>query len=137
MVKGEHTERLSLLQGINLFRNWPYGQLSGLVRHFTVRNPSHGEYVYKENRYDFNLYLIVKGEFEVTSMIISKSRDQDNFKSYMKKNGRKKEIVILRLKEGGHFGAEDGYYNNLKIFSVRAVTNQCKLYLVPKDVNFE
>lgn len=125
--------RLTVLQEMNIFQIWSRPQLSGLVRHLSSRYPVHGQYLYQAGRQDRYVYIILEGEFEITAKIPQR-KNIETYKNYLKSSGGTKEVVVLRLKKGGHFGTEDGYKTLVKKFSVRASSNNCKLFILPKDV---
>ena len=129
-----NSKRLSTLQKISLFKDWEYAQLSGLVRYLSLRDPIQGQYIYKEGDVDRNIYIVLEGEFEITSRIKTQKSNIDGFDNYMKNTTPAKEVTILKLKKGGHFGDEDGYNSKFKKFSVKASSTTCKVFALPKDV---
>ena len=133
-VRMADSKKLNILEQAILFRDWKRSQLSGLVKYVSIRTPIHGDYVYREGKKNYDFFIIARGEFEITTKVPMKNHRVDSYKHYMVKKSPRKEMTLLRLKKGGFFGVEEGFDVDVKSFSVKAATNNCKLFLIPKNV---
>ena len=150
---GEHVlslnrERFDILTNTKLFYQWDWARLGGILNHIYVRNPDHSSYVYKKGAKDLNIYVIVSGELEITVpyeyMDEEKTKTEikgvlkalDSKHQMMKKYHRGGEFSLLKLSRGNYFGDEDGFMEEHKGYNVKVTSNNCKLFLIPKEVSF-
>lgn len=91
-----------------------------------------------------DIYIIVDGELEITidyevideSKKVGKSDTGLGYKNkFMKNMSRKKlEFSLIKLGVGSYVGDEDGFNNDIKGYNVKVTSNNCKLFLIPKEV---
>lgn len=46
---------------------------------------------------------------------------------------KKKYVSLLKIGAGNYFGDEDGFNSKSKMFNAKVISNNCKLFLIPKD----
>lgn len=138
--------RCDILSEINIFKNLDRGKLYGILNHIYVRSPLHSTYVYKTGQINKDIYVIVEGEVEITIHYELLDEDKRMGKSerglgytneFMKNHQKKKnEFSMLKLTVGSYFGDEDGFDQDTKSYNVKVTSNNCKLFLIPKEVIF-
>lgn len=142
-VRSMNRHRFELLSSTKLFWEWDYSVLSVLLNHIYVRSPKHGSYVYKRGDEDDNIYVIVSGELEITCVYeyLAKKKRKKVVKSglkfehdFMNQYKKKSEITLLKLGVGNYFGDEDGFEAKVRQFNIKVKSNNCKLFLIPKEV---
>ena len=104
--------------------------------------------VYKTGSDDQNIYVIVQGEVElniqkhfqkpadiVKADNFNKEKNEFEFDINDYKVGyrKKKYISLLKIGPGNYFGDEDGFNSKIKTFNAKVISNNCKLFLIPKD----
>lgn len=137
--------RCDILAKTNLFKNLDRNKLYGILNHIYVRSPNHSSYLYKYGDIDKNIYVIVEGEVEITvhyevynenkNMGVSDSGVGYKNKFMKNFNSKKFEVSLLKLTVGSYFGDEDGFEGDIKHYNVKIMANNCKLFLIPKEVN--
>lgn len=136
--------RCDILSKINIFKNLDRNKLYGILNHIYVRSPLHSTYVYKAGQVNKDIYVIVEGEVEITidyelldeEKTMGKSDKGLGYTNEFMKNHHKKkrEFSLLKLNVGSYFGDEDGFHNEVKGYNVKITSNNCKLFLIPKEV---
>ena len=154
-VLGNHVRkfnkiRIGHLKNLKLFAEWDRPALYSLLTYMYVRNPSINQYVYRKGDTNENIYIVISGELDlVIDFDYEKEREEnrdhqdepveEKFRNkYFLPNKVKQneEISLFRFTEGNYFGDEEGFMPPTKKYSVKARSNNVKLYLIPKDVNF-
>jgi CRP-like cAMP-binding protein len=141
-------QRIELLSQLKIFQNWDYAKLGGILNNVYVRSPLHGTIVYKAGEINANIYVVVSGELEVLieGEYVEESRDRVkikgkseikvDFKNEFKKNYKKSyEVPIMKVSEGNYFGDEEGFKEPVKNYTLKVISNNCQLFLIPKDVS--
>jgi CRP-like cAMP-binding protein len=150
-VKRLNEMRLKFLGEMKMFVGWDKGSLGGLLNHMYIRNPLMNEDIYCKGDINRNIYIVISGELEIlidfdefqernqNREVKEKSNIQKFREKYLKseKNKKKKEeISLFKLAKGNHFGDEEGFLPDVKQYTVRAKSNNVKIFLIPKDVFF-
>lgn len=144
-VKEMNATRYEILSKTKIFFGLDRSLLMGLLTHIFVRSPKRNTYVYQKGDINKNIYVIVDGEFEITCPYEYVENDFDKIKigketniqpkNELKKNYKKNlELSLIKLGKFNYFGDEDGFDNKEKKYSIKVLTNDCKLFLIPKDV---
>lgn len=104
--------------------------------------------VYKSGSDDQNIYVIVQGEVEINiqknflnpadvAKAENFNRERNEFEfdinDYKLGYRKKKYISLLKIGPGNYFGDEDGFNSKFKTFNAKVISNNCKLFLIPKD----
>jgi CRP-like cAMP-binding protein len=42
-------------------------------------------------------------------------------------------MSLLKLTPGNYFGDEDGFNSESKMYNAKVISNNCKIYLIPKE----
>lgn len=136
--------RSLMLSRLHIFKDMDRNSLMSLLNYSKVVNYLRGTYVYKRGERENNIYIIVSGEFEIvypyditnSSHIVN---DVDielrEFITGYSSTGTR-DVSLLKLYKGDYFGDEDGYNTKFKEFSLRATSQMCMVYQIPKDVYF-
>lgn len=145
-VRELNKKRLLYLSNIKLFRNWDRPSLAGLLSYLYLRNPKHGTYLYEEGTENNNIYIVVSGELELVANYrlkeaIEKEKhmgfetEKEKFeKKYMKEKNGNVEISLFKLSNGNYFGDEEGFISKMKKYSVKVISTNTAVFLIPKDV---
>ena len=147
-------KRFRVLSQLRVFQGWERPDLGPLLNHLYLRSPQHCSYVYQKGDVNNNIYVVIQGEVEVTVCFKKKKgkEDKSGFRkrvetgkvelvstkqSFLRKRTKDlvEEVPVLKLAAGSYFGDEDGFLTEEKIFSVKVVSNNCKLFLIPKEVS--
>ena len=104
--------------------------------------------VYKTGSDDQNIYVIVQGEVEIniqknlqkTTEIVKRdnfNHEKNEFEfdvnDYKIGYRQKKYVSLLKIGPENYFGDEDGFNTKKKAFNAKVISNNCKLFLIPKD----
>lgn len=54
---------------------------------------------------------------------------------YRKEYRENSQVSLLKLSAGNYFGDEDGFNSKIKQYSAKVTSNNCKLFLIPKEVS--
>lgn len=54
---------------------------------------------------------------------------------YLKEYRENSHISLLKLSAGNYFGDEDGFNSEIKQYTAKVTSNNCKLFLIPKEVS--
>lgn len=147
-IKNLNRKRFEYLSKLRIFNGWDRSKLGGLLNHIYVRQPMHSEYIYKTGGYDQNIYVIITGEVEITiecdeerseefrklkNFNPEKSELDSKTKDFQKGYQKKKFMPLLKLTPGNYFGDEDGFNSEKKSYNAKVISNNCKIFLIPKE----
>jgi len=54
---------------------------------------------------------------------------------YMKEYKENSHVSLLKLSAGNYFGDENGFYPKIKHYTAKVTSNNCKLFIIPKEVS--
>lgn len=94
-IRSLNSDKINLLQDINLFKEWERNQLSTLVQYLRSYAPLPGQFLYKEGDTNRRIYIILEGEFEILGKISPRVQTAH----LLKENIQEKQVVLLRLKK--------------------------------------
>lgn len=150
-VKEMNKNRFEILSKLKIFQGWDRAKLGGLLNHIYIRSPLRSSYIYEAGQKDENIYVVVSGECEIMATIKEKTNElklENGFSSeeihnyevksktekFIMKHKKVKEFSLLKVNEGNYFGDECGFDRQIKSYSVKVNSNNCKLFLIPKLV---
>jgi CRP-like cAMP-binding protein len=148
-VRDMNIFRIQMLMSLKIFQNWDRAALATLLKYIYIRSPKHSEYIYKKGEQNLNIYIVVTGELEIVAEYdqkkeleqnkeIAYKNNQEKFEEEYKKKtqSEKSEIPLFKLTPGNYFGDEEGFNVSKMKHSVRVSSNNTKIFLIPKKVNF-
>lgn len=131
-----------ILKHSELFKSWNKYQLAGLINKTQFREISQGEYVYRTGDVANEVFVIISGYFEYSKEYLD---SEDNSSAYTNIDTNRlislkckprvpRNLPFLRIKPGSVFGEEEGLEISKRIYSVRALSDNARLFVCPKNV---